>query len=135
MAYIKTGLRYLLAGVLILAGVTHFTNTPFFTPMLEDFLPFPLALVYLSGVAEIACGLLLAIPKTSRWGGWAVIALMIAVFPANLRMALQPERFAEYGSATAMYVRLPMQALPILWAYWYTRAKPSTGGPKAPSPK
>ena len=132
MTYVKAGFRFLFAGILVFAGVSHFTNTAFFTPMLDGFLPFPLELVYLSGIAEIACGLLLAIPRTSQWGGWAVIALMLAVFPANVRMALEPELFAQYGTATAMYVRLPLQAIPILWAFWYTR-KPTAQGPR-PAP-
>ena len=76
--------------------------------------------VAISGVAEILLGALLIFPRTKTIAAWGLIALLVAVFPANLNMAMHPEQFPDvpYWSLVA---RLPIQALLILWAFWYTR--------------
>lgn len=76
-------------------------------------------LVYASGIAEIAGGLATMFPRTRRAGSLWSIATLIAVFPANLHMALEPERFERRipGGRTTLYARLPVQLLFIVWAY------------------
>lgn len=106
------------------AGVNHFLATGFYLRMMPAYVPWHVALVYLSGVAEIALGLLLLIPKTSTLAAWGLIALLMAVFPANLQMALHPDTFPEF-SVAGLWMRLPLQGVLIAWAYWYTR--PRTG--------
>ena len=114
---------YLLAIGFVLAGVNHFINAPFYLRMMPPVLPAPLFLVYLSGVFEIALGILLLVPKFSRLAAWGLIALLLAVFPANIYMVLNLHLFAEF-SPTALYLRLPVQFLLIAWAYWFTKKAP-----------
>ena len=82
-------------------------------------LPFPLFLVYLSGVFEIILGVTLLIPAFTRYAAWGLIALLIAVFPANIYMALNPQLFPDI-SLPLLYLRLPFQFVLIAWAYWLT---------------
>jgi uncharacterized membrane protein len=102
------GLRYLLAAFFMLAGLNHFLNTPFYLKIMAPYLPWPLVLVYLSGVFEIAGGILLLIPRLIRIGVRGLIALLIAVFPANIHMAFNHELFPEYHPV-ALWLRLPLQ--------------------------
>ena len=73
-----------------------------------------------SGAVELASAALLIAPQTRRLGGRLSTWLLLAVFPANVQMALHPETFPEF-SARALWLRLPLQAVMIAWAYWYTR--------------
>jgi uncharacterized membrane protein len=120
MAIIKVIVRVLFAAFFIFAGVGHFTNEAFFTAIVPPYLPWPVALVYISGVAEIVLGILLLIPATSALAGWGMIALLIAVFPANLHMAVNPELFPTV-TRTALLIRLPLQGVMVAVAYWFTR--------------
>ena len=103
----------------------HFLATGFYLRMMPAYVPWHAELVYLSGLAEIALGILVLIPTTSRLAAWGLIALLIAVFPANLQMALHPDTFPEF-SATGLWGRLPLQAVLVAWAYRYTRTNTAT---------
>ena len=127
MQKLKTPARYLLALFFIAAGINHFWHTPFYVAMMPPYLPAPLALVYLSGVAEIGLGALLLFSRWQVIAGWGLIALSVAVFPANVHMALHPEFFTQF-SPTGLWLRLPLQAVVIAWAYWYTRPAPGARG-------
>ena len=120
MPTLKTLSRYLLGALFIAAGINHFWHTPFYVAMMPPYLPAPLALVYLSGLAEIALGALLLFKRWQVIAGWGLIALSVAVFPANVHMALNPELFTQF-SPTGLWLRLPLQAVVIAWAYWTTR--------------
>ena len=120
MQKLKTPARYLLGAFFIAAGINHFWHTPFYVAMMPPYLPAPLALVYLSGLAEIALGALLLFKRWQVIAGWGLIALSVAVFPANVHMALNPELFSQF-SPTGLWLRLPLQAVVIAWAYWTTR--------------
>ena len=120
MQKFKTPFRCLLALFFIAAGINHFWHTPFYVAMMPPYLPAPLALVYLSGVAEIGLGALLLFSRWQVIAGWGLIALSVAVFPANVHMALNPELFTQF-SPTGLWLRLPLQAVVIAWAYWTTR--------------
>lgn len=122
MSYVKTILKWLVGVAFILAGANHFINPDFYVRMMPPILPAHLFLIYLSGFFEIALGILLLIPKFTRLAAYGLIALLIAVFPANIYMAMNPPLFPEF-SPTALYVRLPLQFLLIAWAYWFTRDK------------
>ena len=121
MSRIKTVVRVLFGAFFIVAGVTHFTNEAFFTSIVPPYLPWPVAIVYVSGVAEIALGALLIVPATTELAGWGLIALLIAVFPANLHMAMNPGLYPA-TSPTALLFRLPVQGVLIALAYWFTRS-------------
>ncbi len=120
MRILKLTLKVILALFFVLSGLNHFINAGFYLKIMPPYLPWHLPLVYLSGVFEIAFGALLLIPKYGRAAAWGLIALLIAVFPANIHMAMHPELYTEFGAA-ALWGRLPLQALLIAWAYWYTR--------------
>jgi uncharacterized membrane protein len=76
-------------------------------------------LVYVSGVAEIVLGVLLLVPATTRIAAWGMIALLIAVFPANIHMAMNPELYPG-TPFTALLLRLPVQGVMVAIAYWFT---------------
>jgi uncharacterized membrane protein len=125
MPRLKTALRFLLAGAMTVVGVLHFVNPGGFVRIVPAYLPAPLALVLISGVAEVAGGLGLLIPRTRRLAAWCLVALYIAVFPANLNMALHQIPLGDAPMAPdkvwLLWLRLPFQALFIAWAYWFTR--------------
>jgi uncharacterized membrane protein len=103
-------LRAILAVFFILAGANHFRAAGFYVRITPPILPHRLALVYISGIAEIAGGLGLLIPSLRRPAGWGLIALLIAVFPANIYMAVKPDRFADLHLPTwSLWLRLPLQ--------------------------
>ena len=102
-----------------LAGLMHFLRPRSYERIMPPYLPAHRELVYASGVAEIAGGLATMHPRTRRAGSLWSIATLIAVFPANLHMALHAEEFEEGvpGGRNALYARLPVQALFIAWAW------------------
>ena len=116
----KTVGKAAFAAIFLVAGVGHFARTDFFERIVPPFLPAPRALVLLSGACEIGLGSLLLVPKTTRFAAWGLIALLIAVFPANLFMYQHAERF---GIAPIwLLLRLPLQLLMIAWAYGLARS-------------
>jgi uncharacterized membrane protein len=125
MRRLKTALRLLLAVAMVVVGVLHFVNPGGFVRIVPAYLPAPLALVLISGAAEILGGLGLLIPRTRRLAAWGLIALYLAVFPANLNMALHHIPLGDAPIAPdqvwLLWLRLPFQALFIAWAYWLTR--------------
>ncbi len=120
MRYFKPILRTLLGGFMVLAGVNHFLNPKLYLRIMPPYLPWHEALVVLSGAGEVALGLLVFVPRYRRMAGWGLIALLVAVFPANVYMALNPQRFAPIPQ-WALWMRLPLQAVLIAWADWCTR--------------
>lgn len=124
MSSARLVLKILLALVFVAAGANHFLSEAFYLRMLPPYLPAHRALVFLSGVAEVALGILVLIPKLTRLAASGLIALLIAVFPANVQMALHPELFPEFSPAI-LWLRLPLQAVLIAWAHWFTRPDPA----------
>lgn len=104
----------------VAAGVNHFIGAPFYESIMPPYLPWHYAIVILSGVAEIMLGVALWIPKLSRIAAFGIIVLLIAVFPANIHMAMNPDLYPTIP-VIALWLRLPLQGILILWAYWYTR--------------
>ncbi len=118
MKIIKKILQWTLSTIMVLAGTYHFLNPDFYLRMMPPILPAPTFLIYLSGAFEIALGVLLLLPKYTKFAAFGLIALFIAVFPANIYMAMNPQLFPEF-SQTALYLRLPLQIVLIAWAFWY----------------
>ena len=118
---IKRIALFALSAFFLFAGSQHFTNPGFFTAIVPPALPDPLLIVYVSGLFEIAGGVGVLIPRVRSLAGLGLIALLIAVFPANLYMAMNPELFPDF-SRTQLYIRLPFQFLFIAWAWWSTRS-------------
>jgi uncharacterized membrane protein len=120
MHTLKLILKYLLCLFFVLAGLNHFISPAFYLKIMPPYLPWHLTLVYLSGFFEIVLGVMVIIKTVTRLAAWGLIALLIAVFPANLHMALNPELFSNIHPI-ALWLRLPLQAVLIAWAYWYAR--------------
>lgn len=121
--------RLILGIVMMAVGVLHFTHVQLFTSIVPDYLPAPQFLVYLSGVIEIGLGIGLLIERTRVPAAWALIALYVAVFPANINMALHPDM--PLGGVDVsippilLWLRLPLQLALIYWAWLYTRPRPA----------
>jgi len=116
---LKRIMMWLMAILFVLAGINHFVNPEFYVKIMPPYLPWHLELVYVSGVFEVLLGVLLPIRKWTNLAAWGLIALLIAVFPANLHMALNSEHYPTI-SPVALWLRLPLQGVLIAWAYWFT---------------
>ena len=111
-----------LSASFVVAGANHFLRPGLYLGIMPPYLPAPQTLVYLSGAFEVLGGLGVLPRATRSFSGWGLVALLVAVFPANLHMALHPEPFVAKGIPVwALYARLPFQAVLIAWAYWTTR--------------
>ena len=114
---------YFMSAAYIYVGLQHFIDPDFFLAIMPDYLPLHLEAVYLSGVFEILLGGMLLFKEYRKVAGWGLIALLLAVFPANIYLA--QNEIAQQSiniSQTAAIVRLPFQALFIGIAYWHTKA-------------
>lgn len=120
----KSVLRGLMALLYFGAGVNHFVDPAFYVSLMPPYIPWHLAMVWLSGVAEILLAIGVVVPKTRRLAGWGVIALLVAVFPVHVHMLM-----AEAGTYDvprwALWARIPLQGLLMLWAWWVTRPAPN----------
>ena len=112
--------RFLFGAFFVLAGLNHFVNPAFYLRIMPPYLPWHTFLVYLSGFFEIALGLLVIVPKLTRIAAWGLIALLIAVFPANIHMAMNTNLYPDINPII-LWLRLPLHAVLVVWAYWYTR--------------
>jgi uncharacterized membrane protein len=119
MSLVKTVSKYLLAIFMIGAGTMHFVRPEFYLKIMPPYLPWHLELVYLSGLCEAALGVLMLVQRFTRLAAWGIIALLIAVFPANIYLYQHQEILP--ASPLVHFLRLPLQAVFILWAYWHTR--------------
>lgn len=122
---VKHILLWVMGVAYVAAGVMHFVAPDFYLPMMPPYLPWHLELVYLSGLAEIVLGVAVLVPATRVAAAWGIILLLIAVFPANMHIALHnvPLGGAAEGAGLANWIRLPFQAVLIVWAWWYTGEK------------
>ena len=119
MKVVKTLSRVVLGVLYILAGVNHFVNSAFYLNIMPPYLPWHGPFVFLSGVAEVLLGALVLIPRWSVPAAWGLIALLVAIFPANIHMAFHPALYPTI-SQTALWLRLPLQGVLVLWAWWHT---------------
>lgn len=111
---------YLMSAFFFFAGIVHFLKPGVFLGIMPKFLPYPLQLVYISGACEILFAVLLAIPSTRHIGAWLIILLLIAVFPANIQMAITFFKEKNPYLWVAL-LRLPLQFVMIWWAWLYTK--------------
>jgi uncharacterized membrane protein len=119
MRIFKTISRYIFAAFFVGAGIAHFVWPEFYLKIMPPYIPLHQLMVDLSGVAEILLGTMLMFRKLQSIAGWGLILLLIAVFPANIYVYQNQELFP--GSPLLHLLRLPLQGVAILWAYWYTR--------------
>ncbi len=136
---LQPGFRWFLAASFVAVGVGHFTNPAPFVSIVPPYLPEPLALVYISGFFEVLGGLGLLIPQTRRAAGWGLLALLVAVYPANIHMLVN-EIYLDGmpRERWLLWLRMPLQFLMaggVLWAseLWPPRARAQTQpSPDAP---
>ncbi|WP_236059693.1 DoxX family protein [Chitinophaga rhizophila] len=109
-----------MAAFYVMAGINHFINPDIYTGIMPPWVPFHTELVYISGGVEVAGGLLLLPSTTRNIGAWMLIGLLLAVFPANIQMAIN---YYEVGHSMfwLTLVRLPFQLLLIWWAWKFTK--------------
>jgi uncharacterized membrane protein len=104
------------------AGTLHFIRTNAYVKVVPPFIPAPLTMVYLSGLAEIAGGIGLLIPPLRRAAAWGLVALLIAVFPANVCMAMDHVPVTGHPLPDLLlWARLPLQIVLIWWVLWCTK--------------
>jgi uncharacterized membrane protein len=117
--------RLSLAGFFSFAGTMHFVIPRSYEAMMPPSLPRHREAVVVSGIAEIAGGVAVLHPATRRLGRWGLLALLLAVFPANVHMAVNPEQVKGLDlnkiPRWALWARLPLQPLAMLWVWRATR--------------
>ncbi|RYX85760.1 DoxX family membrane protein [bacterium] len=110
--------RFFLAALFISAGIGHFRSTEAYMSIMPPQLPYPRELVWFSGICEIVGGVGLFIPRTRKWAAWGLVALLIAVYPANIYSAFHGMRVGELEVPKwLLWLRLPLQLPLIWWAY------------------
>jgi uncharacterized membrane protein len=122
--------RFICGPFFVGAGVLHFVKPKAYEQIVPPYLPAPEALVYASGIAEIAGGLGLMLPSMRRRAAWWLVATLVAVFPANVHMAQHPERYPKVpGGENALRARLPLQAVLIAWVLLASRRRATVAAP------
>ena len=111
--------KWLFGVLFVLAGVNHFRSPEMYMKIMPPYLPVHRPLVLISGVFEIALGALLLVPQVSWLAAWGLIALLIAVFPANIHL-YQHQEILPSISPLSHLLRLPLQGVLISWAWVYT---------------
>jgi uncharacterized membrane protein len=113
------------AGLFTVAGALHFVIPRSYEAMMPPYLPAHREAVVVSGVAEIVGGVAMASPRTRRFARWWLLALLAAVFPANVHMAVSPEQVRGLDTRKvprwALWARLPLQPLCMIWVWRATR--------------
>jgi uncharacterized membrane protein len=125
-----SGAAWLLSLVLVTTGTLHFVAPAGFESIVPGFLGWPAFWVAASGVAELICAALLTITATRSFAGWACLILFVAVFPANITMAV--DSLHGHGSVLIAWLRLPLQVPLILWALYIARGAAHLAGADVP---
>jgi len=121
--------RWAMVVFLVASGIGHFAITDAYAMMVPAWLPAPGLLVWVSGVAELAGGVGLVVPwpQLRRAAAYGIIVLLVAIFPANVNMAIHHiSPFGMHASAAALWGRLPFQVLFVAWAWWLSRDRPQS---------
>jgi uncharacterized membrane protein len=126
--WVKLGSLVLMGAFYVFAGWNHFANPEFYRPMMPPYLPAHDLLIVVSGAAEIALGIAVLIPRTRVLAAWGIVALLVAVVPANFHIAIHdiPIGGAAEGGGALNWVRIAFQPVLMLWAWWHTRRDPQS---------
>jgi uncharacterized membrane protein len=122
----KIGMKYLLAAGFIFAGFNHFYNPDFYLRIMPPYLPWPSALHLIAGFIEVVLGVMLLIQRFQKLAAWGLIALLLAIYPANIHMAVNHDLYPELPMVFH-WIRLPLQFVMIAWAWWFTRGDEKKG--------
>lgn len=119
MKKFRDNARFATGIAFIFTGVSHFLIPETFLKMMPPFIPAPLLMIYVSGFLEILGGIGLFLPPMKRWAALGLIALLIAVFPANIYVALNNVQLGGVMTYSVyQWLRLPMQFVLIWWVWW-----------------
>lgn len=125
MSRAKQILLWVMSAFYVVAGINHLLNPELYLAIIPPGLPDPEWLNLLSGLAEITFGVFILEPRVRVLAAWGIVALLMAVFPANVYVALENLDLASgtpgAGNAVLNWLRLPLQGLFVMWAWWYTR--------------
>ena len=124
MQTLRMLLGWLMGLLYIAAGINHFWHPDFYLKIMPPYLPWHVPLVYVSGVVEIVLGRLLFVPRYRSLAAWAIIAMLITFMPVHIHMVMNPHLYPDVPEYV-LWLRLPLQAVLIAWAYWYTRPSSS----------
>ena len=131
----KQILRGVFAVCIIVAGITHFIAPDTYVKIVPPQLPYPEAIVYISGFFEILGGIGLLVPFVSQAAAWGLVLLLIAVYPANINMAVNHIHLDNIPDGNWFQaIRLPFQFVLIAWAYWYTKPDRQREGDRLEDP-
>ena len=120
----------LFAGIFVVSGFLHFFRPAPYLRIIPPFLPWPRAILWISGAAEIMGGAGMLLRKTRRSAAYALAALLVTVFPANIYMAAAHVSFAGIlGRSWVQWLRLPLQLPLILWALYYAKSREGDATP------
>ena len=123
----RARLRWPLATFMVGVGALHFLSPEFFVRIVPDYLPAHALLVQVSGVFEVAGGVGILVPRVRRAASLGLVALYVAVFPANVNMVVHPELGGSVPT-WFLWARLPLQGVLIVWALWAGRdTRPPSG--------
>jgi uncharacterized membrane protein len=128
---LRSSLRWVLAAFFVAAGSNHFREPAVYAGMMPAWLPWPSALIGISGACEILGGIGILVRRTRRAAGWGLVALLATVFPANLHVALIGHMPGFGFSRELLWLRLPAQGVFIAWVLWVAIEAPD---PAAPGP-
>ena len=127
---LRSFMRVVAAIGFVCAGANHLLRPRFYQQIVPPMFPAAVALVAISGVCEIVGGLALLIRPLRRAAGWGLVALLLAVFPANVYMAVAPDRVPRGNLPVwVLWIRLPLQAVFIAWVWWVARDRPRSPDP------
>lgn len=120
---VRAVFRWLLAAFFLAAGLNHFREPGVYAAMMPPWMPRPYILNALAGAFEMMGAIGVLIPTLRSAAGWGLIALLVAVFPVNVRAALIGEMPGITASPLVLWLRLPLQAVFIAWVAWVSLAK------------
>ncbi len=120
---LKPVVRCILVVFFVLAGMNHFRVPAIYLAMMPPWLPWPAGLSTIAGIAEILGGIGIFLPQTRRVAGWGLVVLLVAVFPANVHVALMGHMEGFSFSAAVLWLRLPFQAVLIAGVSWSAIAR------------
>jgi len=106
-----------LAGIFATSGVIHLVKPEVYEPIMPRSVPAKTEVIYASGLLELGCAAGLLHPRTRSLAGWVSVGLLLAVYPANLKMAGDAARSGKPRMQAIAFGRLPLQ-LPMLWSAW-----------------
>jgi uncharacterized membrane protein len=121
MAIVKNVFLAIFVFFYVSSGVNHFLTPDFYLKLMPPYIPYPLQIIYLSGVIEILLGVGAAIPRFRARAAWAVIFMLISFMPVHIHMVVHPELYPDVPEI-GLWLRIVVQGVLIWWAYGYAKA-------------